>query len=57
MNPRKKDGIISIISGGIMVLSGIVAIGFPVDPNWLPIVISIISAITAAIFGAKAVIK
>ena len=54
MNPRQKDGVMAIISGAIMVLSGIVAIVFPVDPNWLPIVLAVVSAIVSAIFGVKA---
>jgi len=55
MTDRKKNGVIAIISGIVMAGSGIVAVVVPVDPTWLPIAVSIISAITGVIFGTKVV--
>jgi hypothetical protein len=57
MTPRKKDGIIAMISGAVTLGSGAIAVFASVDPTWLPITISIISAVTTVIFGAKAVVK
>ena len=55
MNKRTIDGIVTIISGAVLILSGIVTIAYPVEPAWLPLTISIISAIVTVIFGAKLV--
>ncbi len=53
MNPRKKDGVVAIISGAVTVLAGIVAVVSPIDPAWLAPVVACIGAVVTVIFGVK----
>ena len=55
MSERKRNGIVTIISGAVLILSGVSMLVFTVEPAWLPITVAIVSSIVTIIFGTKLV--